>query len=145
MNRARWRYHCQLRRAELGIIGDVLAEPALIESDIEALRGVAARGRRDLHEPYRIGAGDHARIESAFLTDDRVDDAAFDLGSDLLVFRHPEIGKRVTIERQTAAERRLADQKRCPGVVVARSDAGESGQRAGIAGILAEISRRGRN
>ena len=51
----------ELGGADLGVVGDVGHQAALIESDVELLGGVAAGGRRDLHQAERVGAGHDLR------------------------------------------------------------------------------------
>ena len=82
-------------------------------------------------------------IESAFLAHDRIDDTRLDRGSDLLVARHAEVGKRVAFERKAAAEHGLADEQRRARVVVANGDVGKRRQRTGIGRLAAEIGRHG--
>jgi hypothetical protein len=45
---------------------------------------------------------------------DGANDETLDFWADLPIFEHAKIGKGVTLEGQTAAQRRFADQKRLP-------------------------------
>src|SRR5262249_17334992 len=86
-----------------------------------------------------------ARIEGAFLANDRINHAGLDLGPDLLIFGHAKIRKCVTLERQATTERRLADQKGCPGVMMARGNPGKAYECGGVGGLRAEVGRHGGN
>ena len=84
-----------------------------------ALADIARRIRGHLHQPIGLRRRHHRGVEGAFLAGNGVDDAALDLGADLLERRDPVDGVGVEVERQAAVERGLAHQEHAAGVAVA--------------------------
>ena len=79
-----------------------------------------------------MGTGNAALIELALLPHDGVHNTAIKLRPHRAIMGDPQGRKRVDIERIASPEDRFANEERGPGILMARSELSERGQRADI-------------